>query len=60
MAASNPAPVDVEPDPLIVQSEAGSGVDIPPPGAPPQLTPQLQRDHAVQPAWQPEYFLDKK
>ena len=51
MAASNPAPVDVEPDPLIVHSDGGPGLDISPPGAPPQLTAQLQADHAVEPVW---------
>ena len=29
------APVDVEPDPLVVHGDGGSRVDGPPPGAPP-------------------------
>ena len=51
MTSSN-APVNVEPDPLLVDGDGGGGVDVPPPGPPPQLAPHLERHHAEQPRGQ--------
>ena len=50
MASSSNAPVDVEPDPLLVHCDGGGGVDAPPPESPAHLTVDPDTDQAGEPA----------
>ena len=45
-------PVNIEPHPLLVHSDGGPSVDMPPPGAPPDVTAQADTDHAGEPGGQ--------
>ena len=42
-------PVNIEPHPLLVHSDGGPGVDVAPPGVPPDVTAQADTDHAGEP-----------